>query len=48
VDFLPGEAARLLAGPDAAGDRLQAVCERLAAGVDPVRGISLDGKSTQG
>jgi hypothetical protein len=35
LDFLPGELARLLAGLDAAGDRLRDVCERLAAGVDP-------------
>jgi hypothetical protein len=48
VDFLSPEVARLLAGIDAAGDRLDAACEKLAAGVDPVRGISLDGKSTQG
>jgi hypothetical protein len=35
LDFLPGELARLLAGLDAPGDRLDVVCERLAAGVDP-------------
>jgi hypothetical protein len=35
LDYLPGELPRLLMGLDAAHDRLQDVCERLAAGVDP-------------
>jgi hypothetical protein len=35
VDFLPGELARLPAGLDAARDRLDAVCEKPAGGVDP-------------
>jgi hypothetical protein len=35
VDFLPPDLARLAAALDAVSERLNGICERLSAGVDP-------------
>jgi hypothetical protein len=40
-DFLPPELARLAGALDGIAERLDAVCERLAAGVDPQGGTAI-------